>query len=580
MKKFRHLIIFTIFLLSFNVNVFGAARENSVSGVLYNMNSNVFFVEKEGISHNVNNSDFMGIGRVETSPVLNIYLNEDVKNGDRIKIRIPEARWQFIDGSNNINTSLAENIRTFTVTDLYNLIGLMSTYETSEGEYVGNSYYKKTKYDSLNDYDDTPRRPEDEYLYEFNTSTGELSFSKSFSKGTTISLPILTYMLVDTGNSFTFGNTVDKTKSFYVEVISDLDAVQSGQYLFATTYGTNKEDTPPLIKTSSTDFRSLDYQKAKELIYENKNVEFELNAGEVKKEIGKDIIGLLKDGEQPFKVTNRFISASIPYQVFSNASKVSIEFVKLNLQEETKAALYKMDNKNSSLINFMYRIVVKVDDKEVQQLTAPLTIGFNYDNYALTDNQKNKLSVIRFTNSLLSKYEFLGGKHYPNNSVDVRFQYTGDFGIAITDETAKITEYAVNASQDKKEPAEVVKEEEKTTIFLKVGDKSYTVNGETMTADVAPEIIKNYTYVPIRFVAEALNAEVGWDKLNNMATIALGDVKLQMTANQTIPGMDFEPLLIDGRLMIPLRYVSEQLKASVDWNSDERSIIITKSLSN
>ena len=50
-----------------------------------------------------------------------------------------------------------------------------------------------------------------------------------------------------------------------------------------------------------------------------------------------------------------------------------------------------------------------------------------------------------------------------------------------------------------------------TTVQLRVGSTQATVNGQTQTLDVAPFIIGASTYVPLRFIAQAFGAQVGWD---------------------------------------------------------------------
>ena len=47
-----------------------------------------------------------------------------------------------------------------------------------------------------------------------------------------------------------------------------------------------------------------------------------------------------------------------------------------------------------------------------------------------------------------------------------------------------------------------------TTIVMTIGETTYTVNGEEKTMDVAPEITNDRTYVPVRFVGEALGFKV------------------------------------------------------------------------
>lgn len=49
------------------------------------------------------------------------------------------------------------------------------------------------------------------------------------------------------------------------------------------------------------------------------------------------------------------------------------------------------------------------------------------------------------------------------------------------------------------------------TVVFTIGSTSYTVNGEALTADVAPEIVNDRSFLPARFAAEAFGAQVGWD---------------------------------------------------------------------
>ena len=51
-----------------------------------------------------------------------------------------------------------------------------------------------------------------------------------------------------------------------------------------------------------------------------------------------------------------------------------------------------------------------------------------------------------------------------------------------------------------------------TTVVFTIGSTTYTVNGEAKTADVAPEIVNDRAFLPARFAAEAFGAQVGWDE--------------------------------------------------------------------
>lgn len=56
-------------------------------------------------------------------------------------------------------------------------------------------------------------------------------------------------------------------------------------------------------------------------------------------------------------------------------------------------------------------------------------------------------------------------------------------------------------------------------IALKIGDKTAAVNGKMVALSVAPQLINTRTFVPMRFISEALNAEVNWNSKTNTVEI-------------------------------------------------------------
>ena len=61
-------------------------------------------------------------------------------------------------------------------------------------------------------------------------------------------------------------------------------------------------------------------------------------------------------------------------------------------------------------------------------------------------------------------------------------------------------------------------------ISLTIGSTQATVNGSPVTIDVAPFIVGASTYVPLRFVSQALGANVSWDEANQVVDITTGSV--------------------------------------------------------
>jgi hypothetical protein len=60
-------------------------------------------------------------------------------------------------------------------------------------------------------------------------------------------------------------------------------------------------------------------------------------------------------------------------------------------------------------------------------------------------------------------------------------------------------------------------------VSLQIGSNQATVNGQQQTLDVAPFIVGASTYVPLRFVSQALGADVNYDAANQIVAITRHD---------------------------------------------------------
>lgn len=110
------------------------------------------------------------------------------------------------------------------------------------------------------------------------------------------------------------------------------------------------------------------------------------------------------------------------------------------------------------------------------------------------------------------------------------------------------------------------------------------VNGlEINFTDIKPFISeKGRTMVPLRFVSQALGAEVEWNGVNQSIVIEYNDKKIEMVVGDIkgkINGSEvlFElgPQLVGDRTVVPLRFISETLGAQVEWDGKSNTITIT-----
>ena len=126
-------------------------------------------------------------------------------------------------------------------------------------------------------------------------------------------------------------------------------------------------------------------------------------------------------------------------------------------------------------------------------------------------------------------------------------------------------------------------------IILTIGKKDAQVFGKTKSNDVAPKIEKDRTMLPARFVAENLGAKVEWDGEKQLVTITGKNLKTDEnvtilitigSATVKVNGkeikLDSPAFIENNRTYTPIRFISENLGASVEWVEKDQKVIITK----
>jgi len=120
------------------------------------------------------------------------------------------------------------------------------------------------------------------------------------------------------------------------------------------------------------------------------------------------------------------------------------------------------------------------------------------------------------------------------------------------------------------------------TAVLTIGSKQMDVNVDTYELDVAPYIKNDYTMIPLRFVAEAFGAKVGWDDASRTATIDFAGHSIKVAIGSSEAVVDGEtvtmPLpaeIVNSRTMVPVRFISEAFGFTVKWDGVARTVTIT-----
>ncbi len=109
------------------------------------------------------------------------------------------------------------------------------------------------------------------------------------------------------------------------------------------------------------------------------------------------------------------------------------------------------------------------------------------------------------------------------------------------------------------------------------------LNDDFLTLDVMPQIVNSRTMVPLRGIFEELGATVTWDNDSRTVTIA-GTDKPQIcvtidSKTATVEGsavaMDTAPMISEGRTLVPVRFLAETLGAQVGWDNATQTVVIS-----
>lgn len=124
------------------------------------------------------------------------------------------------------------------------------------------------------------------------------------------------------------------------------------------------------------------------------------------------------------------------------------------------------------------------------------------------------------------------------------------------------------------------------SVFAKE-DLYLVVDGQKVETDATCFIEKDRTLVPIRFISEALGSKVYWDNEAKKVTITSQDesqkidlfinsVNAKINENNEIKDvtLDVPAKIVNSRTFVPVRFISETLGVEVNWDNDNKVVII------
>lgn len=107
------------------------------------------------------------------------------------------------------------------------------------------------------------------------------------------------------------------------------------------------------------------------------------------------------------------------------------------------------------------------------------------------------------------------------------------------------------------------------------------VNGDEVTPAVSPIIRSGTTLVPFRAISEALQAEVSWNPDEGTVTVTRGGTTVKLVidskkayVNGKAVQLDVPATVKNGSTVVPVRFVSEALQATVKWEPVSQSVVV------
>jgi hypothetical protein len=114
------------------------------------------------------------------------------------------------------------------------------------------------------------------------------------------------------------------------------------------------------------------------------------------------------------------------------------------------------------------------------------------------------------------------------------------------------------------------------------GNIAVYIDGEETYFDPSPVIVDGHTMVPMRLFFESLGAEVYWESETNTVIGISGDVEIRIMIGSNVPTINgmttmisAPARLINGTTFVPLRFIGEALGSTVVWEPSKKEISIT-----
>jgi len=107
------------------------------------------------------------------------------------------------------------------------------------------------------------------------------------------------------------------------------------------------------------------------------------------------------------------------------------------------------------------------------------------------------------------------------------------------------------------------------------------LDGRRLSFEVAPFLVNGRVLVPLRAIFEELGASIDWDNAKKTVKATKGDAVVELalgstspTVNGSVVPIDQPGVVVGGRILVPLRFVAEAFGVTVDWDPASQTATI------
>ena len=116
--------------------------------------------------------------------------------------------------------------------------------------------------------------------------------------------------------------------------------------------------------------------------------------------------------------------------------------------------------------------------------------------------------------------------------------------------------------------------ESDNVIKMTIGSIEMSANDRIFYNDVAPVIVDNRTMVPIRVITELLGGTADWNEATKEVTLTIDGKVIRMTVGVVLEKYGVAPVIINDRTYVPIRFVADELGAETDWDEATNTVTI------